>query len=50
MKFNIDEINRDRIKQIEIDLKREYRKSKRKDKYKIYKLISQKERLLKLLG
>jgi hypothetical protein len=49
LKFNIDQINKDRIEQIEIDLNKEYRKGKRKDKYKVHKLLSEKNRLLKLL-
>jgi len=50
LKFNIDEINKGRIQQIEIDLKKEFRKGKRKDKYKVHKLLSEKDKLLKLLG
>ncbi|WP_148204896.1 hypothetical protein [Clostridium kluyveri] len=48
MKFNIDEINKDRIEQIEADLMKEYRKGKRKDKCKIHTLLNEKYRLLKL--
>lgn len=48
MKINIDEINKDRIEQIEEDLMKEYRKGKRKDKCKIHILLHEKDRILKL--
>lgn len=49
MKLDINEINRDRIEQIDLSLKKEYRKGKRKDKCKIQRLLDEKDRLLKLL-
>lgn len=49
LKFDIDKIYRDRIEQIDIDVKKEYYRGKRKDKHKIYILLSEKERLLKLI-
>ncbi|MFL0198706.1 hypothetical protein ACJDU8_24590 [Clostridium sp. WILCCON 0269] len=49
MKFNINEINRERIEQIELDLNKEYRKGRRKDNCKIHELLNEKDRLLKLI-
>jgi hypothetical protein len=49
LKFNINKIYKDRIEQIDIDLKKQYYRGKRKDKHKIYELLSEKDRLLKLL-
>lgn len=49
-KIKIDEVYKERLIQIEQDLKKEYYKGKRKNKSKIAKLLQEKERLEKLIN
>lgn len=48
-KIKINEVYRNRLIQIEHDLKQEYYKGKRKNKSKIAKLLQEKERLKRLV-
>ena len=50
MKLSVDQMYRNRLIQINDDLKQEYYKGKRKNKNKIAKLLDEKGRLEKLIS
>lgn len=49
MRINVNDLHNERLKQIEIELKKEYFKGKRRSRAKIAKLLQEKERINKLL-